>query len=85
MSFYNCLEVISLVNLKIRDLREDNDWTQQHVADLLFISRTTYAAYENSVNQPPFDMLIKIANIHNTSVDFLLGLTNVKEPYPRKK
>jgi len=73
-----------MINLKIRDLREDNDWTQQYMADLLFINRRTYAAYENGINQPPLDTLAKISNIHNTSIDFLLGLTDTKEPYPRK-
>jgi len=74
-----------MINLKIRDLREDNDWTQQYMADLLFIKRNTYGSYENGVNQPPLDILVKIADIHNTSVDFLLGITDVKEPYQRKK
>ena len=48
------------------------------MADLLFVNRRTYAAYENGVNSMTPEMLIKIAKIHNVSVDYLLGL--VDEP-----
>lgn len=69
----------------IRALREDRDWTQQQVADLLFINRRTYSAYENGVNTISPELLIRLAEIYETSVDYLLGLTDVREPYPRKK
>lgn len=68
----------------IRNLREDKDLTQQEIADMLHINRRTYSAYENGVNSMTPEMLIKIAAIHNTSVDYLLGLTNELLPYPRK-
>ncbi|MBQ4155869.1 MAG: helix-turn-helix transcriptional regulator [Clostridia bacterium] len=61
---------------RIRDLREDKDWTQQKMADLLFINRRTYSAYENGVNSMTPETLIKIAKIHKVSVDYLLGLTD---------
>ncbi len=67
-----------MIYKRIRDLREDKDWTQQKMADLLFVNRRTYAAYENGVNSMTPEMLIKIAKIHNVSVDYLLGL--VDEP-----
>ena len=70
---------------RIKNLREDNDWTQQHVADLLFICRSTYSAYENGANATPIDILVKLSNIYNTSVDYILNLTDSKEPYKRKK
>lgn len=69
---------------RIRDLREDRDWTQQHVADLLFINRRTYAAYENGVNAMSPETLIRLAQLYQTSVDYLLGLTDQIQPYPRK-
>lgn len=68
----------------IRSLREDHDWTQQHMADLLFINRRTYSAYENGTNAMTPELLIQIAELFETSVDYLLGLTDVREPYPRK-
>lgn len=70
---------------RIRDLREDKDWTQQKIADMLFINRRTYAAYENGINSMTPETLIKLAKIHKVSVDYLLELTDEKEPYPLKK
>lgn len=72
-----------MVYINIRNLREDKDWTQQKIADMLHINRRTYAAYENGVNSMTPEMLIKIAAIYNTSVDYLLGLTDEMTPYPR--
>ncbi len=69
---------------RIRDLREDKDWTQQEIADMLFINRRTYAAYENGINSMTPETLIKLAKIHNVSVDYLLNLTDEKKPYPLK-
>ncbi len=66
---------------RIRGLREDRDWTQQHVADLLCVNRRTYAAYENGVNNMSPETLIKLAKLYQTSVDYLLGLTNNPKPY----
>ena len=66
---------------RIRDLREDKDLTQQEIADMLFINRRTYAAYENGVNSMTPETLIKIAEIHNVSVDYLLNLTDNPNPY----
>ncbi len=66
---------------RIRDLREDKDLTQQEIADMLFINRRTYAAYENGVNSMTPETLIKIAKIHNVSVDYLLNLTDTPTPY----
>ncbi len=73
-----------MIYKRIRDLREDNDWTQQQIADMLFINRRTYSAYENGVNSMTPETLCKIANIYNTSVDYLLGRTDEVKPYPRK-
>ena len=70
---------------RIRELREDHDWTQQYIADMLFINRRTYAAYENGVNSMTPETLIKIASIYGVSVDYLLNLTDVSEPYPKKQ
>lgn len=68
---------------RIRNLREDNDMTQQQIADMLFINRRTYAAYENGINSMTPETLGKIADIYGTSVDYLLGRTDVFEPYPK--
>ncbi|MGX8711343.1 MAG: helix-turn-helix domain-containing protein [bacterium] len=70
---------------RMRELREDRDWTQQHVADLLFINRRTYSAYENGVNAMSPEILVKLSEMYQTSVDYLLGLTDEKKPYPKKR
>lgn len=70
---------------RIRALREDKDWTQQDLANMLHINRRTYSAYENSVNAVPLDILIAIAHIYHTSTDYLLELTDISTPYPPKK
>lgn len=81
MALYIMNEVISMVYNRIRDLREDRDWTQQYVADLLCVNRRTYSAYENGVNNMSPETLIKLAKLYQTSVDYLLGLTDDSKPY----
>ena len=70
---------------RIRNLREDNDLTQQQIADMLYINRRTYAAYENGINSTTPETLCKIADIFHTSVDWLLGRTDEFAPYPKSR
>ena len=70
--------------MRLRDLREDNDLTQTHIAKLLNIKKNTYSQYESGVRQIPIDTLVKLCKFYNTSVDYIIGLTNEKRPYPRK-
>ena len=70
---------------RIRNLREDNDLTQQQIADMLYINRRTYAAYENGIYSLTPETLCKIADIYHTSVDWLLGRTDEFEPYPENE
>ena len=67
---------------RIRNLREDSDFTQQQMADKLFINRRTYSSYENGLRGIPIETLCKIADIFNTSVDYLIGRTDFRKPYP---
>ena len=67
-----------------RSLRIDNGYTQKQIAAYLGISQNTYSQYEIGVLNYPVDVLIKLAELYGVSVDYLLGRTNVKEPYPRK-
>ena len=69
----------------IRALREDSDWSQTVLAEKLEMSQTGYSKYETGENDIPTAVLIKLAGIYNTSIDYLLGLTDEKKPYPRKK
>ena len=69
--------------MRLRDLREDHDLTQCAVAEMLHIRQNTYSQYENNQRQIPIEVLIKLASFYGTSVDYLLGITNVSQPYPR--
>ena len=70
---------------RLRNLREDKDLSQKAIADYLNIRQTTYSRYETGELNPSIDALGKIADFHNTSVDYLIGRTDVKEPYPPKR
>lgn len=66
---------------RIRDLREDHDLTQTKLAKLIGMSQTGYSKYETGENDVPTSILIKLALLYNTSVDYILGLTNEKKSY----
>lgn len=70
---------------RIRDLREDMDMTQREIGEVLGMSQTGYSQYELGKNDIPTATLIKLAEFYHTSVDYLLGLTDQRTPYPRKK
>ena len=70
---------------RLRDLRDDKDLTQQYVADYLHINQRTYSSYENAQRMIPFQILSALADLYDTSVDYLIGRTDVKDPYPKKK
>jgi transcriptional regulator with XRE-family HTH domain len=61
---------------RIRDLREDNDKTQQEVADYLGTSQTMYARYERGANELPIRHLIALCKYYNVSADYILGLSD---------
>lgn len=64
---------------RLRDLREDHDWTQTDVAKMLHMTQTGYAKYELGQRDIPSDVLIQLANIYHTSIDYLLGQTKNPE------
>ncbi len=64
---------------RIRDLREDNDLKQKDLASYLSVDQSTYSDYENGRINVPVDMLIKIAEYYNVSLDYLVGRSNTKE------
>lgn len=71
------------LRLRIRDLREDNDMSQAEMAKLLKCSQQTYSRYESHTTEIPLESLIFLAEYYKTSTDYLLGITNQKEPYPK--
>ena len=69
---------------RIRDLRNDKDLNQKEMADILNIAQTTYSDYERGKINIPIQTLKKLALYYNTSIDYLLDMTDIQEPYKRK-
>lgn len=68
---------------RIRDLREDNDKTQQEVASYLNMKQPQYYRYESGLREIPVDVLAALADYYNTSTDYILGRTDNIEPYKK--
>ena len=65
---------------RIRDLREDSDKTQEDIAKYLIMKRGVYQRYESGEREIPVWALIKLAKYYHTSTDYILGLTDRREP-----
>lgn len=68
---------------RLRDLREDQDYTQAYIAKLLFITQQQYSLYEKGYRDIPTSALIALADFYNTSTDYILGRTNERIPYSK--
>lgn len=69
---------------RIRDLREDHDWNQTKVAQMLNMSQTGYSKYETGERDIPTSVLIQLARLYSTSIDYLLGETDNPNRYSNK-
>ena len=69
--------------MRLRDLREDRDFTQKQVAEYLHIKQNTYCQYESGRRQIPIETLVALAKYYKVSTDYILGLTNTSKPYPK--
>ena len=70
---------------RIRNLREDADLTQAELGRQINVPQRTYAYYESGERMIPPQVLVALAKFHRVSVDYLLGMTDQKAPYPTKK
>ncbi|MGN0547073.1 MAG: helix-turn-helix domain-containing protein [Acutalibacteraceae bacterium] len=68
---------------RLKDLREDHDYSQQYIADYLFMKQPQYSRYERGLRDLPTDVLIRLAKLYNTSTDYILGITNNSTPYEK--
>lgn len=66
-------------------MREDADLLQKDLAKLLQCTQVSYSHYELGKRDIPTDVLIKLAAFYDTSIDYLLGITDLKTPYPKTK
>ena len=73
--------LVMKMNLRIRDLREDADLTQKQVSEYLMCNQSLYSKYERGERDLPLEAAVKLALFYQTSVDYLVGLTNVKTAY----
>ena len=73
------------MRLRIRDLREDADLKQRQIAEYLRCDQSQYSKYERGERPLPLDYAILLAQFYHTSVDYLVGLTNEREPYQHSK
>jgi len=70
---------------RIKNLREDKDLTQKTISEYLHMSQNGYSQYETDTNKIPVEILKKLAIFYDTSIDYLVELTDEKRPYKRKK
>ena len=73
------------MNLRIRDLREDHDLKQKQIAQYLLCDQSLYSKYERGERELPLRLAVELAKYYGVSVDYLVGLTDTREPYPRKR
>lgn len=72
-----------MLSRRLRDLREDRDLRQEDVAKAIDIPTRTYGNYEMGIRSVPLDILVKLARFYEVSTDYLLGLTDIRKPYPK--
>ena len=72
------------MNLRIKDIREDSDLTQREISEYLHCDQSLYSKYERNERDIPLHLMEKLALFYNTSIDYLVGLTNEMKPYKRK-
>ena len=77
------MELNQLVYNRIRALREDNDLRQSDLAKYLNCTQVSYSHYELGKRDIPTEILIALADFYKTSIDYLLGRTDIKEPYKK--
>lgn len=70
---------------RLKDLREDNELKQEDIAKILNITRQQYSLYELGKRTIPIDLLNTLASFYNTSIDYMIGRTNIKTPYQDSK
>lgn len=66
-------------------MREDQDISQQQIADYLMCDQSLYSKYERGERTVPLEIMVKLADYYHTSIDYLVGITDQKAPYPRSK
>ena len=69
---------------RIRALREDHDKTQEEIAQLLQVGQRTYCDYEMGKTRIPVDRLILLAKLYNVSMDYICGVSDIRNEFPKR-
>lgn len=70
--------------MRLKEIREEFDFTQKYVASKLSVKQNTYSQYESGKRQLPLESLILLSALFSTSTDYILGLTDESAPYPAR-
>ena len=73
-------EVMLMRYPRIQDMRVDSDLSQKQMGEILHISQRSYSHYETGTRNIPVELLIRLANYYDTSIDYLVGRTDNKKP-----
>lgn len=76
-------EIIRMNIERLKEIREDKDYKQSDIAKVLNTTQQQYSKYELGLQVIPVERLVKLAKFYNTSVNYLIGLTNERKPYPK--
>lgn len=67
---------------RLKEIREDKDLRQEDIAKVLKVTQAQYSRYELGINIIPIEKLAILAKYYNTSIDYIVGLTDIRKPYP---
>lgn len=70
---------------RLKEIREDKDFKQIEIAKYLKVTQAQYSRYEMGINTIPIEKIALLAKLYDTSIDYLMGLTDERKPYPRRK
>ena len=78
MSFV-IVTLVMVMNLRIRDLREDADLTQKQISEIILCDQSLYSKYERGERVLPLDLAVKLADYYQVSLDYLFGRSNKRK------
>lgn len=70
---------------RLKEIRKDKDLTQEDIAKVLKTSQVQYSRYETGTRTIPIEKLVQLAIYYHVSIDYLVGMTNTRNAYPRVK
>lgn len=69
---------------RMKGLRQDKDLTQKQIANKLGVAQNSYSQYESGIRSIPIELLIELCKMYDVSADYMLGISNIKNRYPKK-